>query len=423
MEIKTKEISKSEIEITCEMTWDEFKPYIDRAFSSLSKGVVVKGFREGKAPKDLLEKQIGEQNIMGEAVDQAIREKYLEIIKEKGLEPIGPPKADVLKLAKNNPFSFKVTFQVLPEIELPDYAEIAKETPKIQVSLDDKEVEEAIKWVQKSRAKLDDLDSPAKKGDFVQIEYQSPQVDNNRKVSDGFLLGEGKLLKGFEEKLENMKPDEEKEFKTTFPSGYFRKDLADKEVDFKVKMEKVQKMTLPELNDEFAQSIGEFKTVQELKDNVKKGITAEKQNEETGKWRGSVLAKIVEKVNVELPEVLVETEQKNGLQELKAKVENELKIEFEEYLKQVNKKEDEIEKDILEQAKIKVKSFLVINQIGKQEKIEVTPQEIEQAIEGFMESSPQQDKTNIDNDRLKGYYKEMIFNQKVFQKLESFCDK
>jgi len=126
MENKIKEISKSEIEVSCEITWDEFKPYYDRALSSLSQGVVVKGFREDKAPKDLIEERIGKQNIMAEAAEMAIKDKYIEVIKEKGFEPIGPPKADILKLAENNPFCFKISFQIIPEIKLPDYGKFLK---------------------------------------------------------------------------------------------------------------------------------------------------------------------------------------------------------------------------------------------------------------------------------------------------------
>lgn len=420
MKNEIKEISKSELEITCEMEWEEFKPYRDKALEVLSKSTTIKGFRPGKAPKDLLQGKIGHEKINSLAAEYAIKEKYLEIIKEKDIEPIGPPKANILKLAEGNPFCFKATVYVLPEISLPDYKKIAKEIPKEEAVIDDKEFKEAMKFLQRSRAKFEDLDRAAQKGDFVHIEYQSPQVDNSRKVSDGFVLGEGRLLKGFEEQLDGMKAGDEKDFKEAFPDDYVGKDLAGKEVEFKVKMEKVQKMIIPALDDEFAKSVGEFKTVDELNKNVKEGITKEKQQNKAVKWRNKVLEVILEEIEIDLPEVLVQNEQENAMHDLKNKVQNDLKVSFEEYLKQVKKSEEDVKKDLKEQAELKVKSFLVVREIGRVEKVTVSEQEIEQAVNSFLTSYPQDTAKGVDKESMKGYYKEMIYNQKVFQKLESF---
>lgn len=420
MKTEIKEKSKSELEIMCEMSWEEFKPYCDRAFELLSRNVAVKGFRPGKAPKDLLEREIGQDKIHSLAAENAIKEKYLEVIKEKGIEPIGPPQASVLKLAENNPFCFKATVYILPDVNLPDYKKIVKETPKEEAVIDDKEFNEAMKFLLRSRSKFEDLDRTSQKGDFVHIEYQSPQVDNSRKVSDGFVLGEGRLLPGFEEQLEGMKAGENKEFKETFPKDYQSRELAGKEVEFKVTMEKVQKMITPALDDEFAKSLGKFKTIEELKKNIREGITKEKQMAVAGEWRNKVLEKILQNTNMDLPEVLVKTEQENAMRELKDKVQNDLKISFEEYLQQVKKKEEDIKKDLLSKAELKVKSFLVVREIGRREKITVNEQEIEQAVNSFLTSFPQDDAKDVDKQSLKGYYKEVIYNQKVFQKLENF---
>ena len=420
METKINEKNKSEIEISCEMTWEEFKPYCDRAFELLSQGVKVKGFRLGKAPQDLLKKEISQEKINSLAAENAIKEKYPEIIKEKDIEPIGAPGLSVLKLAENNPFCFKATVFVLPEVDLPDYKKIAKETPKEKAVIDDKEFEQATKFLLRSRAKFEDLNRASQKGDFVHIEYQSSQVDNSRKVSDGFILGDGRLLPGFEKQLEGMKEGESKEFKETFPKDYQSPELAGKEVEFKVKMEKVQKMTAPLLDDEFAKSLGKFKTVDELKKNVREGITMEKQSSMAEKWRNKVLERILEETKIALPEVLVKTEQENAISELKAKVQEDLKISFEKYLEQVKKTEEGIKKDLLEQSELKLKSFLIVREIGRREKVTVNPQEIEQAVNSFFTSFPQNNKKGIAKESLEGYYREMIYNQKVFQKLESF---
>ena len=180
MEVKINNLPKSKIEIFFELSWQEFSPYLDKAVLEFSERMEFKGFRPGKVPREIVEKEIGQGKILEKAAELVIREKYPKVVIERNLEVIGAPEVEVLKLALKNPFSFRIKVNILPEIPLPDYRKIAQETPKKEIIVEEKEVEDTLKWLRNSRAKFKDLEREAKKGDFLEIEYRSPQIENGK---------------------------------------------------------------------------------------------------------------------------------------------------------------------------------------------------------------------------------------------------
>ncbi len=147
-------MGKTQKEIKIEMAWQEFEPYVERAVARLGRDVALKGFRPGKAPREILYKHLSREKVLLEAADRAVKEKYFDVVKEQKLEVIGLPRVEVLKLAEGNPFSFKIKIEILPAIELPDYKKIALSFKRAEVKIDDKEVEEALKYLRESRAKI-----------------------------------------------------------------------------------------------------------------------------------------------------------------------------------------------------------------------------------------------------------------------------
>ncbi len=422
MEVKVKKLSKSKIEILFEIPWKEFEGYFKKASLILGKDITVKGFRPGKMPQEILEKEIGTEKILQKAADLAVKEKYPQIIQEKKIETASQPQINITKLAQGNPFEFKAEIFVLPEINLPDYKKIASQIKKREVLVEDKDVEDAVNWIQQSRAVFTPLEREARFDDFVEIEYQSPQIENNKVFRDKFLLGKAKFVPGFEENLKGMKKGEEKEFNVLFPRDYSNKSLADKKILFKVKMKSVQKMELPEINDEFARKLGKFENLNSLKENLRQGIKKEKELEESQRIRNEILEKIAQNSKCDLPESLVETEKNHLLDDLKQKVSQGLQISFEEYLTQIKKTEEEIKNSFLENAQKRVKNFLVLREIGKTENIMVSEEEIEEETNKILKkySDLGDTKEKIDLDRLKDYTESVIYNEKVFKKLETF---
>jgi len=422
MEVKVNELSKSKIEILFEIPWKEFEIYFKEAALRLGKDVIAKGFRPGKIPPEVLEKQIGTEKILQKAANLAIEEKYSEVIREKKIEPASQPQINITKLAKGNPFEFKAEMCVLPKVNLPDYKKIASQIKKREVLVGDKDVEETLKWIQQSKAVFTPLEREARFDDFVEIEYQSPQIESNKLFKDKFVLGQAKFVSGFEENLKEMKKEEEKEFSVLFPKDYSNKLLAGKKILFKVRMKLVQKMELPEINDEFALKFGKFENLNLLKENLRQRIKKEKELEESQRIRNEILEKIAQDLKCELPESLVEIEKTHLLDDLKQRVSQGLQVSFDEYLTQIKKTEGEIKNSFSENARKRVKNFLVLREIGKTENIMVSEDEIKEETNKILKkySDLENTKEKIDLNRLKDYTESVIYNDKVFKKLETF---
>lgn len=423
MKTEIKKLPQSNIEIIGELSWEEIEVYFQKALKQITGQVKMEGFRPGKAPQNMVADKIGDSHILEEAAEMAIQEKYHEIVHQENIEPISKPEVVVLKLAKNNPFEFKIKVGILPDVKLPDYKKIVSTVEKKVSQVDDSEVEETLKWIARSRAEFNELSRPCQKGDWLEIEYQSPQVEMNRQFEDAFLLGEGKFMPGFEDELGGLEANGQKEFKITFPVDYFNKELAGQEASFQVKIKAVKEMKLPEFNDDFVQKIGRFKDVAELRANIKDGIRKEKDDAELQNWRNDVLQKISRELKVELPEGLIEAEKERLLSNLKAEIDEHLKISFDDYLKQIKKTNQELEAELAKQAEQRLKGFLILRAIGQKEGIEAAEDEITQAIDKFLTGYPQEHQQEVDRQRLKEYYREKIEHEKVFQLLEKFCDK
>ncbi|MEK7124716.1 MAG: trigger factor [Patescibacteria group bacterium] len=424
MQTKLKKLPKSQIEIDFELTAEEFSKYIDKALEHLKDHVKVDGFRQGMVPKEMVEKKVGQENLLMEAGDLAVKETYAKFVNENGIEPIGNPEVQIKKIAKGSEFLFNVKVAVLPEIELPNYKEIASQIKTNNISVNDQEIEDAVNYLQKSRAKFSQVDRPAENKDFVEIEYQNEHINQGKAVNDRFILGEGGFLKDFEDNLIGVKTGEEKEFSSKFPESNPNKALAGKESKFKVKIISVQKMELPEINDEFAKGLGVFDSLVALKTNLKEGITMEKTENERQRKRSEILSQISEKVNFDLPEKMVDYEKEKLFEDFKNHITTHFKTSFEEYLSSIKKTEEEIKNSYKLEAEKRLKNFLVLRQIGKQENVEVSNEELEQEVnkESRKYSPEQLKKPGFDIEQLKEYSRSMLHNEKVFRKLESLSN-
>ena len=180
----------------------------------------------------MVEDKIKPEALLMEAGDHAVQHVYTDYIKENKLEPVGNPEVSIVKIAKGSPFVFKAIITVLPDVELPDYKEIAKTVKGKEITVTEEEVQDSINYLQKTRAKFTLKNEPAELKDFVEIKYQNKDIENGKEIDDKFILGEGGFMKGFEDGIVGMKAGEEKEVTVKFPENSPRKDLAGKESDF-----------------------------------------------------------------------------------------------------------------------------------------------------------------------------------------------
>jgi len=447
MKTNIKKLPKSQLEIEFEVSTEEFKKHVDHALLRLQEHIKIDGFRPGQVPLKIVEERAGKENLLMEAGDLAVKESYSKFVTENKLEPIGEPEVQILKIAGGNPFLFKVKITILPEVELPDYKKIVSQIKKKEIFVNQEEIDDALNYIRKSRAKFSQLDRPAQEKDFVEIEYESPRLketqgENSKKIKDEFILGEGKLISGFESNLVGMKAGEEKEFSLTFPQNSLRKDLAGQKVDFKVKMIAVQKVELPEINDEFARGLGKFDNIESLKGNIKEGIIIEKEMQEKQRQRNEMLEKITQKSKIEIPEVLINLEKERLFKDFQQKINQSFstkggsppkadaslehasggKTFFQEYLASIRQDEQSLRDSFLKEAEKKVKNFLILKEIGKKENILVNENEVEEETSKTIKNYPVDFAKKIDIDGLKEYIKGVIYNEKVFEKLESFVE-
>ncbi len=431
MKHTVKKLPKCQVEIEIEITPEELETHIDKTTAHMASHLNVPGFRKGNAPKAMVEEKVGSENLLAESAESAVKEFYIKAVLENNLEPIGQPEVKVVKLARGNPFIFKATATCLPDLELPDYKKIASQIKKREVTVNDEEIQDALNYLKRARAKYSQIDRPAEEKDFVQIEYESDQiknpvplqsakVGNSNMMKDEFILGEGGLVPGFEKNIVGMKAGEQKEFTLNFPKNFQRKDLGGKDITFKLKLINVQKVELPEINDEFAQSLGKFKDVVELKANIKEGAKMEKEAHEKERQRVEILDKIKERLKIEIPQILIDNEQERLFANFKSKISKDFNITFENYLVSINKNEKEIKESFAKEAEKKSLIFLVLRELGRKENVVVEDGEVEEEVNKMIKNYPPDAIKKIDISGLREYIKGVIYNEKVLEKLMSF---
>ena len=420
MKITINNLPQSKKEIHISIPFEELKKSIDLATKKLGENVKIEGFREGKVPLEILKEKLGKDVILEEAIRIKTQEVYKKIVRDNNLEVIGSPKVDIIKKNWEEPVELKIEVTVLPEVKLPDYKKIASSVKRRKVEVKDSEIEDTLKWIQKSRAKFSAKITPVEKGDFVIFSYQSPEIAGGKEQKDQFVIGEGHLLPGIEEVLIGMKPQEEKEVQLTFPSNHIYKELAGKTIKLKIKVESVQKIELPQVNDEWARSLGNFENLENLKESVREGIKKEKENVESQRVQAEILEKIANKSEVEIPQILIDLETENTVNNLKERIPQTLGISFEQYLEQANLSEEKLRESLLPEVTKKIREFLVLQEIKKREGVKASNQEIEEEANKFLAQfgSPEEAEKVIDPQTLVNYTRERIENKKTLQLLE-----
>lgn len=426
MEENFTKLKGSVIEYTVKLSEKEFGPHLNKAFSHLASHLELPGFRKGKAPRELVLQKIGEFSLYEEAAEDAIKEIYLEAVEKNNWQPIGRPEVTVLKLAPKTPFEFKVVFAVMPEVKLPENYQIEikklkKQKKKILIS--EKEIEDSLDWLVRSRSSFKEVTRPAKKKDWIivdlKLSHQNQPVAGGLQNDFRFNLNDSSLLPGFGEKILGSSTGDKLCFSLAVPKDYWNKEVAGKEIDFDVQVKKIEEEVLPELNDDFAKSLGDFTDLESLKTNLRNGLIKEKLGKDKEAFRLLILKTISDSSEIDLPQVLLDKEKESMLQELRLSLENN-GLDWQAYLSQIGKTEEGIKKEFELQAIERIKFSLILEEIAKKEKIEPTQEEIELEANKVLArfKSIKEAEKSIDAYQLTTYTKSIIQNEKVSQFLE-----
>lgn len=426
MQNTIKDLEKSQKEISVTVTNDEMQKYIAKATEEIAKSVELDGFRKGKVPKEVVAQKVGEAKIYEEAAHMAIEETYLEVLKANpDMIPLGQPRAEIIKMAPGNDFEYKMTISVMPKVELGDYKKVAgkKEVKKVE----DSKIEDELKALQKRRAAYITKDEAAETGDRVEIDFEvrvdGVKIEGGESKNHPLIIGENKFIPGFEEKLVGMKKDDVKEFELQFPEAY-KEDLAGKMANFKVTMDLVQKVEMPEVDDKFAQSFGEIKDLSELKSNIRKSMEAEEESHAEHELEHKLIDAVVKDMKADIPAVLIDSEVNNMIAEFKGNL-AQAGMDFDEYMKNANATIDGIREEWKPLAENKVKEHLIVREIALREDIKAEDKEITERVDMTLSSYPNAEEIRgkIDMHRFRDYIAGDILRGKVVKFLIEIAEK
>jgi len=385
MKVDVENISPVKKKLNIEIAPDSVLKEMDKAISDVAKKAKIPGFRPGKAPKAIVEKHYGEE-VRSEVMNRLISDSYLKALQEHSLSPVDVPEIDnVSSLAKGSPLTFTATVEVRPNIVLGIYDGIEVKEKDITVS--DEEVNQTIDRLREMYAQLEVVEGrPLEKNDTAIIDFEGRREGkpiDGAKASDYMLaLGTNALIPGFEDQLTGMNRSETREIKVTFPADYNKKDLAGKDADFKVTLKEIKKKVLPELNDEFAKDIGGNKSVDELREGIKKDLEARKRDELASAQREELLSKLVDAHSFDVPPGMVERE----LQAMARQQATRMARQGRD-VKSFDIANFREENRAL--AEKRVRGLLILDAIAEKEKVEVVEQEISSALAMMARTSGQ----------------------------------
>lgn len=420
-----RKLPKSQIELKISVPASELEKFLDVAAEELGENLKISGFRPGKAPRKIVERHVGSEKILAHAAEKAVKKSFVDSIVKNKIEAVGEPQITITKIAPGNELEYKATVAVMPKITLGNYRKLAKSVKKPKPEkINPEEMQKELEILRKSRAKLVTVARGAKRGDYAEIDFDvlvgGKEIEGGKSKNHPLTVGESYFIPGFEENLVGMKEREEKEFELVFPEDYHKKELAGKPAKFRVKMNLVQEKDLPEINDEFAKGLGRFESLENLRSSIKEGIETEKKKKGETKWQNDVIEKITGECDLEIPEVLLNSE----LDKMTAEFEQNISgtgMTLDQYLENIKKTRDEIRKDWSQAAEKRIKAALALQEIASLENIAPESKEIEEQINKTLAHFKNQGdlEKNLDMEKLYNYAKSALTNEKVFEFLEN----
>jgi trigger factor len=377
MRTSSEDISSVKKKLTIEIESAEVDKKVDSAFKDLSKKAKIPGFRPGKVPITILERRFG-KDVAEDVSRDLINESLPKAIDETDVIPLGAPILEREVLKKGQDFKYSALLEIRPKFELRDYLGI--EVEKEAHSITDKDVSERIEQIRQANGNLkSEEDRVIQKDDYAVLEYEA--FENDQPLEDmkttNFMLhvGKNEFNAQFEEGLMGMKKDEEKEISVQFPQDYFNSKLAGKDIRFKVKVQDIKVMVLPELNDDFAKGLGgDLQGIEDLTNKVKEALNNQEEKRIGIELNNRLLKKITDTVQFEYPEILVESEIDYAVQSFKQSL-----AQRGTSLEQAGISEEKMRENFRPTSEMRVKEMLVLEEIARKENITVEEDELNEA--------------------------------------------
>jgi len=394
MKVTKEKTENCQVFLTVEMEPDEVEESLEKSYHRLAKKANIPGFRKGKAPRDVLERYIGKEGLLEDALNSLLPETYEKAIKEQKIEAFAQPHIEV---AQTEPVIFKMVVPLTPTIKLGDYHNIQVTPEPVELSEDD--VNAAIEQLRHQHATWEPVERPVDFDDLVTLDVDSniegePFI--NQKGAQYQVIRELSLpVPGFAEQLVGVKRDEEKEFRLQLPSDYSRSELAGKETSFKVKVIEIKQEKLPELNNKFAKEVSpDFKSLQSLRKRVSADLKLRAEEKARIDFEERVIEAAVDITELEFPPILVEMETDQLINQQLRRWQMSGKG-LEEYLGSINKTEEELREELHPLATKRVTQSLTLGRIVEEEKFEVSDAEISAEIENMTKDAGEDKKDEL----------------------------
>lgn len=383
MSVQVEKLENSMAKLTIEVAAEELEKAIQAAYMKEKGKISIPGFRKGKVPRQMIEKMYGPAVFYEDAANTLIQENYPSAVEECGEDIVSRPTIDVVQIEAGKPFIFTAEVALRPEVKLGKY--LGVQVTKIDTTVTDAEVEEAVeKERQKNSRTVTVTDRPVQVGDTAVIDFEGfvdgVAFEGGKGENHPLEIGSHSFIDTFEDQLVGKNAGDEVDVNVTFPEQYQAAELAGKPALFKVKIHEIKAKELPELNDEFAQDVSEFDTLEAYKEDVKKHLEVEKENEAKRTKEDEAIQKIIDKSEMQIPEAMLETQCENMINEFAQRI-AQSGLSMEQYMQFSGLTLDKLKEQVRPEAETRIKSSLVLEQIAKEENIEVSDEEINAEVE------------------------------------------
>lgn len=384
MSLQVEKLEKNMAKLTIEVSAEELEKAIEKAYQKNKSKLSVPGFRKGKVPRKMVEKMYGAGVFYEDAANDLIPTAYEDALKEnEDLDIVSQPSIDVVQLEAGKPFIFTAEVALKPEVTLGDYKGI--EVEKTDVSVSDEEVDAEINKERESNARTITIeDRPVADGDIANIDFEGfvdgEAFEGGKGEGYDLTIGSHSFIDTFEDQLIGKNIGDSVDVNVTFPEEYHAPDLAGKPALFKVTINSIQAKELPELDDDFAQDVSEFDTMDEYKADVKAKLEEKKKKDAENEKEDAVIAKIVENATMEIPDAMIDTQTRQMVQDFAQRLQMQ-GLSFDQYMQFTGTTVEQLLDQMKPQAQSRIESRLVLEAVVAAENIEATEDEFKEEME------------------------------------------
>lgn len=416
MSVQVEKLERNMAKLTVEVPAEDVEKAIQGAYQKTKKSINIPGFRKGKAPRQLIEKMYGKEVFYSDAVDVMLPKAYSDAVEECGEEIVSYPKIDVVQIESGKPFIFTAEVAVKPAVTLGEYKGIQVEKAPIEVT--DEEIEAQVNKEREANSRTVTVEDRAvQKGDIATIDFEGfvdgVAFDGGKGENYDLEIGSNTFIPGFEDQLVGAEIGKELDVNVTFPEEYGAKELAGKEAVFKCKVNGIKVKELPEADDEFAQEVSEFDTLDEYKADIKAKLLKDKEDEAKRAKEDAVIGKIVENATMDIPDAMVEYQTQQMLDDFGRRMQSQ-GLSLEQYFQFTGMTEADYKEQMKPRALQNIQSRLVLEAVAEAEKLEATEEDLEK------EYAKMAEQYKLDVDKVKEifgeYQKEELKKDIVIQK-------